>query len=376
DPIGSYGVRPVTLLLSVVSVLVAAIGTLLTWRSVTDLGAAYLAVVQTGVLAIIVAFWSSPLRAPFSRLGFVVVALSELAVLVLFTAAVWGAPPTAFIQWAPVVIGLTIAQLAPYRPPKELVGMTIFGAIVSGFLTVLRLGVAPSHPPPLVLIVGSVVPLLAFGFGGAAFASALTRTLDRWFARSRSATGGVSDGVRESIVRSVQHDRVSILNDTVVPFFTDLLQRDRLDQDDRTRAQAIANSIRAVMVADVDRSWLDIVVDQVASQRDGIGTVGSEVVQDPQRLAAGMSAEQRTVMRALLLALFGHPGFDPDGFAIVLSSRGRFCNVVLTAKLDADESIPKSGLAAYFAVLRVAFADLRLRFHPPTLTLRFSYEHT
>jgi hypothetical protein len=177
-------------------------------------------------------------------------------------------------------------------------------------------------------------------------------------------------------VRSVQRDRVGTLNYTVVPFFTELLRRDSLDDDDRTRAQAIANSIRSVMVADVDRSWLETVVDQVASQRDGIGAVGSEVVQDPNRLAAGMSTEQRTVMRALILALFDHPGFDPDGFAIVLASRGRSCFVTLTAKLDADESIPKSGLAAYFAVLRIAFTNLRLVFHPPTLTLKFSYDHT
>jgi hypothetical protein len=49
--------------------------------------------------------------------------------------------------------------------------------------------------------------------------------------------------------------------------------------------------------------------------------------------------------------------------------------VTLTAKLDLDESIPRSGLAAYLAVLRIAFGDLHLSFQRPTLILRFSYEH-
>ncbi len=37
--------------------------------------------------------------------------------------------------------------------------------------------------------------------------------------------------------------------------------------------------------------------------------------------------------------------------------------------------LPRSGLAAYLAVLRIAFGDLHLSFQRPTLILRFSYEH-
>ena len=127
------------------------------------------------------------------------------------------------------------------------------------------------------------------------------------------------------------------------------------------------------MVADVDRSWLDTVVDQAAGERDDPSLPGSEVVQDYERRASGMTTEQRIVMRALIFALFAHPGFDPDGFAVVITGRAKVSDVVLSAKLDADDSIPRSGLAAYFAVLRIAFDESQLAFQPPTLTLRFSY---
>ena len=49
--------------------------------------------------------------------------------------------------------------------------------------------------------------------------------------------------------------------------------------------------------------------------------------------------------------------------------------VTLTAKLDADESLPRTGLGPYLAVLRVAFGGLTVTFQPPTLTLKFSYDH-
>jgi hypothetical protein len=98
-------------------------------------------------------------------------------------------------------------------------------------------------------------------------------------------------------------------------------------------------------------------------------------VLDHDRLAAQMTTEQRIVMRAVVVALFDHPGFDPDGFAILIARDGGAASVALTAKLDDDESVMRSGLAPYLAVLRIAFGDLQVGFQPPTLTLKFSYDH-
>jgi hypothetical protein len=50
-------------------------------------------------------------------------------------------------------------------------------------------------------------------------------------------------------------------------------------------------------------------------------------------------------------------------------------SVTLTAKLDDDESVSRSDLGPYLAVLRIAFGDLQVTFQRPTLTLKFSYEH-
>jgi hypothetical protein len=116
-------------------------------------------------------------------------------------------------------------------------------------------------------------------------------------------------------------------------------------------------------------------MDHLAEDRGDPTVPGSEVVQDPQHAASGMTTEQRVVIRAVILALFDHPGFDSDGFAILITMDDSTASVTVTAKLDDDESVNRSDLAPYLAVLRIAFRDLHVGFHRPTLTLKFSYEH-
>jgi hypothetical protein len=229
--------------------------------------------------------------------------------------------------------------------------------------------------PIVVTLVATVVPLVCLGFGASAYASALRRSLGPIQTDADLAARAASEELRKDIVRSVQRDRVGILNGTVVPFFSELLRRDSVTIEDSREARDISVFIRTLMVADVERSWLDNLIDEIARARDDGSLPGSEAVQDADRLASEMTTEQRVMMRVLLVALFAQPGFDPDGFAILFTPAGESCEVTVTAKLDYDESIPRSGLAAHFAVLRIVFGDLHVAFQPPTLRLRFSYEH-
>jgi hypothetical protein len=373
DPVGAYISRPVTLVLSVGIVVVAAGVTLLNRSGVTNSLAAYLAVAMTALASMGVIYWSSPLRAPFRRLGSVTIFVLAAVALGLSAMATWGSPPELFEQWAPAAFGLFIAELAPYRPTRELAGATVLGGILAGFLAVLH--PESLHAPFLVAAIESAVPLLALGFGATAYTAALVRSVGRWYTRPLSEGRVASAEVRRGVAKDVYIDRISILNHTVVPYFTELLGRNVITADDRERAREIAISIRSVMVVDVDRSWLDAVIDHISTERGDGSTPGSEVVQDYERLAVGMTTEQRIVMRAVVVALFDHPGFDPDGFAVLITRAGESAVVTLTAKLDLDESLPRSALGAYFAVLRIAFDDFSLTFHRPTLALKFSYEH-
>jgi hypothetical protein len=374
DPVGGYSTRPVTLLLSLLVVIYAAAQSAFGWDGMTMPYLALLALTVLVLAALGSVFWSSPLRAPFPRTGFIAVTVLTMSAMVLDAAASWNGVAIPPGEWGPVAVGLTLVQLMPYGSPREIGIATTFGAVIAGFIAILHPATTASGTPMIVTIVATTVPLMAFGYGSAAYASSLRRALGRVRTNSILAASAANDELRESIVRSVQQDRVSILNRTVIPFFTELLRRDRVTAIDRESAAVIADSIRSIMVAEADRSWLDNVIDHIAAASDG-AVPGSEVVQDDERLAAEMSTEQRIVTRALIVALFEHPGFDPDGFGVLISRHGGTCAVTLTAKLDLDESIPRSELAAYIAVLRIVFGDLQLTFQPPALTLRFSYEH-
>jgi hypothetical protein len=375
DPVGGYSARPVTLLGCAGVIIYAAVETVVGWAGVSIPAVEFLALAATALAAVGVVYWSSPLRAPFPRFGFVIIALLAIAALTLDAVASWSGAVLPPGEWGPVVFGLTMVELSPYRPPRELAIATVFGGVVAGFIAVLHPSSLSSDSPIIVTLVATVIPLVSLGFGSAAYASALRSPLSWLLPESDLAGRAASEELRENIMRSVQLDRAGILNRTVVPFFADIVKRDTITRADGIEAKEISASIRAVMVADVDRSWLDYLIDQIAQSREDGSLPGSEVVQDSERLAASMSTEQRVVTRVLLVALLGHPGFDPDGFAILLTRKGASCHVTITAKLDHDESIQRSGLAAYFAVLRIAFGDLQVGFQAPTLTLRFSYDH-
>jgi hypothetical protein len=375
DPVGSYGSRPITVVLSLGIIGVAVAATVASWSAVSDPAAAVLAVVATAISALGITFWSSPLRAPFRWSGFVVIMFFAAVSLVLSAVATWNGSTNVVEQWAPITVGLILVQLSSYRPAHELTAATILGGLLAAFVAVIHPSSSHFAVPLLVAVLGAALPLVALGAGATAYSSVVVRSLERWYSRSAVGDREASSAMKDSVVQSVQNDRVGILNDTVVPFFSGLLSRGQIASSDRVAARDIAASIRSVMVADVDRSWLDSVVDEIATERLNVGVPGSEVVEDPHRLASGMTTEQRIVVRAVIIALFDHPGFDPDGFAVVVARDDDWAVVTLSAKLDSDDSIPRSGLAAYFAVLRIAFGDLNLSFQRPTLILRFSYEH-
>ena len=374
DPVGSYGSRAITLVMSIGIVAVAAGAVAVGWPTVTDPIAAFLAVAATAVAALGVAFWSSPLRAPFRWSGFLVVTIAAACSLVFCALATWNASSSLVEHWAPITVGIILVQLSSYRPARELITATILGGILAGFVAVLH-PASGSAFPPLVRVVDAALPLVALGAGATAYSAILVRTLGRWYAGPGEGERGTNTAMKHRVVRSVHDDRVSILGESVVPFLTGVIERDALTETDRRSARTIAFTIRSAMVADVNRSWLDSLMDHLAEDRNDPSVPGSEVVQDPHRAASGMTTEQRVVIRAAILALFDHPGFDSDGFAILITVDGPVASVTVTAKLDDDDSISRSDLAPYLAVLRIAFGDLQVTFQRPTLTLRFSYGH-
>ena len=368
DPLAGVNGRPVTVAGSIAIVGYAIVMTIFNRH---DIDVPWLAVGAIGSLVIavtLVSVASSPLRPPVSRTVHVVAV--SLALLSMVLSAMSMLESNAYIQddWGTIAVGAVCLILCPYRPPGEQVIAAVLASIFAGFVVLVQAQSLVTGIPVFATVVIALTPLLCMSLASAAFASIVLRMLRRWQSRANRAVRALADEHRQGITRSVQQDRVTILNRDVVPFFTAVLDQDELTDADRMRALEISDSIRASMVADVDRSWLEGVVLQASK-----GALGHTVV-DPNRDASSMSTDQRIAMRALLVAILSHPGLMPDGFSIAITGAGsRAYGVVQASFLPADPA-PRTAFAPYLAVLRVVFADLQVDVAAASLTVRFSYD--
>jgi hypothetical protein len=124
--------------------------------------------------------------------------------------------------------------------------------------------------------------------------------------------------------------------------------------------------VRAVMVAEVDRTWLDMIVDQLPRGEDPL-------LHDPGRLAPGMSMEQRTGLRALLVALSASSRVEPGSLRLWIREDGPSARVDLYAVLRQMDGSARAEFGPFLAVMRTVFPDLKVEMSAAAVTVRFSY---
>lgn len=366
DPLGALTGRPVTLGAAFGIPTFAAVMTWFNRYDVDNWMLAALALVAIIACGAVLARASSPLHAPFTRRMHVVVTGLAVLAYLLAAASMWQSNQFVRDDWGPIAIGLVLLSLSQFRPPKEIASTGLVIALLAGVFTLAQAHSFTTVAAPIVFSVVTMTPILALSLASAAFGRLLIDGLDRWRRRARRAVSAFSDQNSDWIARSVQQDRVTILNQDVVPFFAEVQRAGAITEADRQRARQISDAVRAIMVAEADRSWLDTIVAQ---------TVGENaVVADPARLAIGMSTEQRTALRAILVALTGHAAFVPEDFSLMLDAKNGSCRSRLVVTLNTIDSVVRSEFGPYFAVMRIVFSELKVEFSHATLTLRFSYD--
>jgi type IV secretory pathway VirB2 component (pilin) len=339
----------------------------MTWLNRYDIDYPILAVAALAVVAItsaVLVYGSSPLRAPFSqRLHVLVIGTATVAYL-LSAVSMWQSNAFVRDDWGPFVIGLTLLSLSQYRPPKEIASTGLVLALFVGVVALLQMHSFTTDTAPILFSLVTMTPILAMSLASATFGRFLIDGLVRWRKRALRAVMSFASENTGWIARSVQQDRVTILNQEVVPFFAEVLRKGAIDAEDRERARRISDAIRALMVAEVDRTWLDAVLAQV----------GGQPSIDPERLAILMSTDQRTAVRAAIVALAAHPAFVPEALSVSIHSDDGRQLATIAATLSTSDNVLRGEVAPYLAVLRIVFADFKVEFSDSTLRLRFSYE--
>ncbi|NIJ04259.1 hypothetical protein [Frigoribacterium faeni] len=367
DPLGALSSRPVTALAALAAVVYAGVSTLATRDEITSAPAAVGALAALAAAGVVLVLASSPLRAPFSRVSVVAVVLLGSVAVVLAAVGTAGANSMVRDDWAPLAVGLVLVGLAPYRPAVDIVAAGAVTSVVVAAVVVAESASFVTHVPVLAFVVVAVTPVVALSLAGASFSAAFTTLVERWIAGASSARQASAEEFRSSVVRSVQQDRVTILNRDVVPFFGQVVAAGVVTEADVERARRISADLRGTMVAEADRSWLEQVLADPVTRVSG-------VVVDPDRAAGRMTAAHRTSLRALLVAFGETDAVRADTVRVELDTEEERVEARISVATASSETAVRHRLAPYFAVVRIVFDDLQVDPAPPLLTLRFSYD--
>ncbi len=370
DPVGTLSNRMLAIVLAVVAFYYGIVMTIRSLDQVSSLPLAVLALLWLAAASLTVVVASAPSRAPFTRSAHVVVHLLAIGATALSVASQWGTNTVIQDDFGPMALGLLMLAIGPYRPATELASAGSLSAVFVGFLTLLEVPALGSSTPPVAFVLVGMTPVLALSYASATYSGRLVDSLERWQRRAMRSVVSRASRLKDGIARSVQRDRVMILGRDVLPFFNSVLERDTITQDDRARAREIADAIRTLMVAEADRTWLEVVAGD-----DGVDAERMRrTVIDPGGRASAMVSDQRTVLRALIVAILDEPTFVPHTLKIELGGRGSVCRGVLTARLDTSDSVVRSVLAPYLAVMRIVYTGVQVEFQNLTLTIGFQYE--
>lgn len=370
DPVGSLGNRMLAIVLAVGAFYYGIVMTVRSLDQVSSLPLAVLALLWLAAASLTVVFATSPGRAPFTRSSHVVIHLLALGAVVLSVASQWGTNRLIQDDFGPMALGFLMLAIGPYRPATELAAAGSLSAVFIGFVTLLEVPMFQSTTPPVAFVIVGMTPVLALSYASASYSGRLVESLERWQRRAMRSVASRTSRLRDGIARSVQHDRVMILGRDVLPFFNSVLDRGSLTPADRLRAREIADSIRSLMVAEADRTWLEVVAGDDGMDAERL----QRTVVDPAGRASAMITDQRTVLRALIVAILDEPAFIEHSLRIELGGRGKVCRGVLSAGLDTSDSFVRSAFAPYFAVMRIVFSNLQVEFQNLTLTIGFTYE--
>ncbi|WP_150307025.1 glycosyltransferase family protein [Planctomonas psychrotolerans] len=372
DPLGALSGR----LLTVGGALVAfGYSAVLTIRDSDEIDRPAFAISSLLVLAgacLALVFGSRTRQSPFSsrRHGFVIAA--SLVAFLLLAYSQWGRSDDDRQVWGAFSVGVVLLAIAPYRPWREILHGGVVASAFVALVTVAEFPALASDTPDLVLLCIALTPIIGMTIASAAFSRVIVASLDEWRVHVAEVSARLDAEARQAVARSVQQDRVTVLNRDVVPFLTDILRRDAIGGNDARRARQISDSVRRIMVAESERTWLD---EFISGHRHLLGAPGDgvEVVCDSSRVADSMNVEQRAVLRALIAALLYDLPLQPGSLTVWLTTADDGYEGELDARLAPSGSRTRGHLTRYAAVFRAVFRDVRFEYRHSALTLKFSY---
>lgn len=201
-------------------------------------------------------------------------------------------------DWAPIVIGLMLLALAPYRPPREIALWAVLHTAAAATWAIVQSPWALADVPTPVFGVTGSLPALTLGAAAAAYAYSFNDSVLKWRDRAWEAARSAARDRHDGVARSVQQQQVTMVNREVIPLLSRVAEDAYpLTEFDREDAIELSRRIRRVLVDAVERGWADHLLDELLERRGDDGCAAT--VDDAENLGRSASLELRTLIRAL-----------------------------------------------------------------------------
>lgn len=345
-PIDSVGfTRLFAIGAAVLSVVIAVLTTAGEAEQVSNWPLEIAAILVLGGTGAYFVWTASPFRAPFRRHTAAIIQALTVICFVLDESAQLGHNRVIHDDWGLVVIPFYLFVMASVRPVREIV---VAGVLATAVVAAIAIAVSPfvsSHTAPglrALVAISSLVPAAA---GATVFARNAMRRL-----AVQERTDPRPAVERDLMRLSVQQENVAQLDGGVVPLLTEVLAAGSLTAADSRRARQLAKNLRATLVADLSRDWL---------QEAGL------TVSDPQSYADRMTPEQRTTLRGVINAMplksRTHPG--------TVQITGQDLDAVIEMRLSLQRRPTGPRLAPAVVMLRTVFTRAEYRLDGTDLTV-------
>ncbi len=371
DPLSAAAARPVTWGILVLAVLLPMFSLLTRGDEVTSpvlLGVALLAILAAAVLLIDRTRPRRPVMSPTWAVGlYVLLAAAQLASF----ASMWGANAVLRDDWAPLVVGLILMALAPYRPAAELVIATVALTVVALSLAIVSAPLTDAMLPTGVLAVAGSTSLASLGCASAAYALSMNRSILDWLDHAWHAAAQSAAHQRGGVARSVQQRRVSLVNRQIVPYLSRISDAAELTLEDRQEAQELSQSIRTLLVADIERGWVHTLLEEVTASVPGAEPVVT--ADDPDDVGRALTTAQRTLLRAI--AMVAVERLHATEIMLSLATGPSGVRVRWELGLPEGDTPPAQQLRAVLHLVRGLTSHSRVEPRAGGLALEFHYGH-
>ncbi|MCI2957750.1 hypothetical protein MN032_08605 [Agromyces atrinae] len=367
DPLGAISAWPLTIGAAVIAVGLAVAATIGHDGQVRSLPIAIVAVAFVVAAGAALVYLTHESTAPFTtERMWIVVALSSTAAVAEF-ASTAGANDYVTDDFGSVVAGVLILGMAPYRPWSSIIAASLAAAVVLGSIAVATSEYAIISAPAALFAIVGMLPVLALGAASAGYSRRITAEIVRWQRVAARDSLSTEAEVRDGIARSVERRQLVVLGRDVLPFLDSVLERGVVEPADRQTAARLARTLRGVLVAHSDATWLSDLLEPA-----GQTSVDVEL-HDPTGAAGAMSADQRSALTALLTRLLA----TSERVRVEVSRDvvDPVARVTIDARIR-SVSMPSArrDLQPFFAVSRSAFAAQDARVLRGVVQAGFDYE--